>query len=222
MSMNSPLDGAALDHGASMDRIYGVQRHFYDVTRAYYLLGRDPMLDGLKVPQNGSVLEVGCGTGRNLAGVARRFATARLFGFDISKEMLASAETSMARAGLSAKLALADASDFNAMKLFGEAQFDRVFFSYTLSMIPDWRAALALGLKALKPGGSLHVADFGDCAGLPAAFKSALYAWLGKFHVTPRQALAAELYAMAEAAGGRVEISTPYRGYAIVAKVKCA
>ncbi len=219
MSMNSKLESGALSHAASMDRMYGVQRHFYDATRACYLLGRDRMLDALEVPSDASVLEVGCGTGRNLVGVAKRYPAARLYGLDISQEMLRSAESSSSKAGVGAKLALADASQFDAGALFGRAQFDRVFFSYTLSMIPDWRAALEQGIQVVKPGGSLHVADFGDCAQLPASVKSALHAWLGKFHVAPRAGLETALCDLAAAKGGKVEIARPYRGYAIVAKV---
>ena len=33
-----------------MDRIYRHQRHIYDPTRKYYLLGRDRLIDGLAVP----------------------------------------------------------------------------------------------------------------------------------------------------------------------------
>ncbi len=33
-----------IDHATLMDRVYKRQRHFYDATRKYYLLGRDPMI----------------------------------------------------------------------------------------------------------------------------------------------------------------------------------
>ncbi|MEP4422552.1 MAG: methyltransferase domain-containing protein, partial [Nitratireductor sp.] len=72
------------DHAALMDANYRFQRHVYDLTRKYYLLGRDRLVDALQVPAGGSVLELGCGTGRNLVRVARRYPHARLFGLDIS------------------------------------------------------------------------------------------------------------------------------------------
>ena len=86
-------------HGALMDGVYRHQRFIYDITRKYYLLGRDRMIEGLDVPPGGSVLEVACGTGRNLIAVARRFPEARLYGFDISTEMLATARASVAKKG---------------------------------------------------------------------------------------------------------------------------
>src|SRR5262245_11531474 len=73
-------------HAALMDGVYCHQRHVYDVTRKYYLLGRDRMLAGLDVPPGGGVLELGCGTGRNLLLAARRYRDARFFGLDISTE----------------------------------------------------------------------------------------------------------------------------------------
>ena len=65
-------------HGAHMDGIYRYQRYIYDATRKYYLLGRDRMLDGLDPPERGTILEVGCGTGRNLILAAKRHGYALL------------------------------------------------------------------------------------------------------------------------------------------------
>ena len=81
----------APDHAETMDAMYRYQRHIYDLTRKYYLFGRDRLIDGLAVPKGGTVLEAACGTGRNLKRVAHRYPDARLYGFDISREMLVSA-----------------------------------------------------------------------------------------------------------------------------------
>ena len=56
---------------ALMDRIYHRQRRYYDFTRKYYLLGRDRLIEGLAPPPGGRVLEIGCGTARNLVAAAR-------------------------------------------------------------------------------------------------------------------------------------------------------
>ena len=56
----------------AMDRMYRQQRHVYDVTRRYYLLGRDQLIRRLAPARGRHVLEIGCGTGRNL--VRRRAA----------------------------------------------------------------------------------------------------------------------------------------------------
>ena len=74
--------------------------------------------------------------------------------------------------------------------------------------------------NALAPGGSLHVVDFGRQERLPRWFRSALRAWLGKFHVSPRDDLAAELHRQARSAGMSLEFMPLYRGYAVHAVVR--
>jgi S-adenosylmethionine-diacylgycerolhomoserine-N-methlytransferase len=205
-----------------MDGIYRYQRYIYDATRKYFLLGRDRMLDGLKPPSGGSILEVGCGTGRNLILAARRYPGTRLYGFDISRVMLDTARQSIARAGLSDRIVVAegDATDFDAAALFGKPAFDRVFISYAVSMIPPWRAALPVALRATARGGSLHVVDFGQQQGLPGWFKSGLEAWLARFSVEPRGDLEAELGKVAAADGAAFTFERLYGDYAQLGVVK--
>src|SRR6202023_3343409 len=83
-----------------MNRMYRRQRHIYDGTRRYYLLGRDQLIANLKPEAGASVLEIGCGTGRNLVLAARLFPGGRWFGIDVSTEMLTSAITTISRRGL--------------------------------------------------------------------------------------------------------------------------
>ena len=113
-----------------------------------------------------------------------------------------------------ARLAQADACSFDPEALFGEAEFDHIVFSYSLSMIPDWQAALDEAMRHLAPGGTLHVVDFGDQGRLPGWFKTGLRAWLARFHVAPRDTLGAAMQDMAAGAGTLTGHSL-YRGYAI-------
>ena len=201
-------------HGELMDKIYHTQRHFYDATRKYYLLGRDGLIADLAPPSGGSVLEIGCGTGRNLIAVGLAWPQAELFGIDISDAMLETARGSLAKADVAATLVRGDACGFDATALFGRATFDRVFISYALSMIPDWEKAIDAALAALKPGGSLHIVDFGQQERLPRWFGRMLQAWLLRFHVTPRATLRDVLADKADTAGGRLEFEPIGRGYA--------
>jgi S-adenosylmethionine-diacylgycerolhomoserine-N-methlytransferase len=132
------------------------------------------------------VLEIGCGTGRNLALVHRLWPDAALFGIDISEEMLKSAR---ARLGSRAALGIGDATGFDAASLLGRPQFDRIVMPYCLSMIPAWEGAMTHACTLLARGGSLHIVDFGTMAGLPAMIRQPLQAWLTRFHVTPRAEL---------------------------------
>lgn len=204
------------DAAGHMDGIYRYQRFIYDATRKYFLLGRDRMLDGLAPPQGGTILEVGCGTGRNLILAARRYPTTRLYGFDISTVMLDTARQSIARAGLVDRITVAqgDATDFDAAAMFGVSAFDRVFISYAVSMIPPWRAALPAAMRAVATGGSLHVVDFGQQTRLPVWFKSGLEAWLGRFSVEPRGELEREMAKVAGVCGASLAFDRLYRDYA--------
>ncbi|MEM1372731.1 MAG: class I SAM-dependent methyltransferase [Pseudomonadota bacterium] len=207
----------AIDDAAGhMDGIYKYQRHIYDLTRKYFLLGRDTMLKGLAPPDDGAVLEVGCGTGRNLILAAKRYPHAKFYGFDISEVMLETAETNIANAGLSNRIAVAkgDATAFKTADLFGVDAVDRVFISYSVSMIPEWQKALPMALQALKPGGSLHIVDFGQQTHLPKWFKSGLDAWLRRFSVYPRDDLENHMREAADAVGGVLDFRHLMRDYA--------
>jgi S-adenosylmethionine-diacylgycerolhomoserine-N-methlytransferase len=201
-------------HAGRMDAIYRSQRHFYDLTRKYYLLGRDRLINRLAPPPGGTVLEVGCGTGRNLILAARRWPNARFYGLDISEAMLETARANVAKAGLTDKIsfAAADATAFDPQALFGIGDFDRIFQSYTLSMIPDWQGAVREGVRHLAPTGQLHIVDFGQQEGLLKTFRAVLWAWLAKFHVEPRAAL--REVAETAAPSRHVEFVSLYRGYA--------
>jgi len=204
------------DAAHEMDAIYRVQRHIYDASRKYYLLGRDSVLDGLDPPPGGTVLEIGCGTARNLVLAARRYPAARFYGVDVSSAMLETAAASVAKAGLSDRVTLrqGDASRLDPQALFGIATFDRVFVSYALSMIPPWQEALACAARAVAPGGSLHIVDFGEQRRLPRAFRAGLRVWLSKFSVYPRAELEPELERLAGDLHAKLWFSRPFRDYA--------
>lgn len=199
-----------------MNRIYRHQRHIYDFTRKYYLLGRDRMIDELDARDGANVLEIGCGTGRNLVKAARRYPGARCFGIDVSTEMLNSAVEAISRAGLTARVSVAhaDATRFDPGPLFGMAQFERIFISYSLSMIPQWKSAVDTAISFLASDGELRIIDFGGQERLPAAFRRLLRRWLKAFHVIPRDDLEAILKKCAADAGAAMTFARPYRGYA--------
>lgn len=214
-------EGAAAER---MDRMYRHQRRIYDLTRKFYLLGRDGMIRQLNARPDAHVLEIGCGTARNLILAAKRFPDADFFGVDISEEMLATARKNIAREKLddAIEIAHADAAAFDPKPLFGIERFDRIFISYSLSMIPVWRGVLQQAIRMLAPGGELHVVDFGDQRGLPGWFGRALHRWLEAFHVTPRSDLEIQLQTLADYHGAELQFSRPFRGYAQYAVLRFA
>lgn len=182
----------AESHANRMNRMYRYQRHIYDFTRKYYLFGRDRTIEGLRMPPGATLLEIGCGTGRNLLLAHRLYPEARLYGLDISAAMLETAHAGFRGKSKKPVLHIGDATDFKTEE-FGVQGFDRILISYALSMIPGWQTAMDSALSALLPGGSLHIVDFGQQEHLPRWFGQALQAWLRRFHVTPRADLLAAL-----------------------------
>jgi S-adenosylmethionine-diacylgycerolhomoserine-N-methlytransferase len=213
----APLQAAEL-----MNRTYRHQRHVYDFTRKYYLLGRDRVIASLDPPDGGRVLEIGCGTGRNLVAAAQRFPDASFFGIDVSTEMLASAIRAISRAGLASRVrvANADARRLDAAALFGTPRFDRVFISYTLSMIPDWKGAVDVAFSLLAPSGELLIVDFGGQERLPPLLRTALRRWLALFQVTPRDGLEAFLRRRSVDYDATLAFERPWRGYAQCAALR--
>lgn len=199
-----------------MNEIYAKQRHIYDASRKYYLLGRDELIDGLNPPHDGNVLEIGCGTGRNLTKAAQKFPHAHYFGIDISDEMLKSATQLIAKNDLENRVTLAnaDATSFDPKALFNVEKFDRIFISYSLSMIPDWQGTQREAISHLADDGSLHMVDFGQQSGLPKSFKWLLSKWLELFHVTPRAELQNVAQELAEHEGRTLQFDKPFRDYA--------
>src|SRR6201999_1392975 len=155
-----------------MNRMYRLQRHIYDGTHRYYLLGRDQMIAGLQPAPSARVLEIGCGTGRNLVLATKRYPDTYFFGVDVSTEMLTSALTAISRHGLASRIRVAhgDATAFDPQ------------FSFGIPSVDD-------AIDQLNPGGQLHVVDFGCQERLPGVSRSLLLSWLKLFDVTPRNDL---------------------------------
>jgi len=209
--------GDPQNHAELMNTTYRTQRLFYDATRKYYLFGRDHLIKNLNAPKEARILEVACGTGRNLAMVARQYPQAKLYGLDISSEMLVSAKAKLKDRAV---LAEADACAFDPKALFGTAEFDRIILSYSVSMIPDWTTAIEEVASYLAVNGELHVVDFGDQRELPGFFRRGLRRWLAKFHVTPRTNLDVTLQRVAVKLGGTVAHKQLLRRYAQHAVLK--
>ena len=202
-------------HAELMDRVYRSQSGIYDLSRKYYLLGRDQLIEALDPPAGGRVLEIGCGTARNLVRAAKAWPEAEFYGFDISSEMLKAARKNLAHAGMRQRISLfhGDAENPGLAMPHAVRSFDRIFLSFCLSMIPDWQGAIRQALALLAPGGELHIVDFGQSEGLPPAFRSLLLQWLALFHVEPRRELQSFLVGLDSEIGTHSEFIPLFRGY---------
>lgn len=207
-----------------MDKMYRHQRYFYDLTRKYYLLGRDRLLREMKIADGENILEIGCGTARNLIILAKKHGGAHFFGLDASAEMLKTAQRKVDGKHLdnvTLKTALAD--EFSFDDTFGLSnEFDACFFSYAVSIIPPWRESLENALRNLKAGKSLYIVDFYDQKNLPVWFQKTLKSWLKQFHVKYPKELIPFLENLERQGFGRLKITPLYRRYSLIAEFRKA
>lgn len=101
------------------------------------------------VPQQayGEIVDLGCGTGEQAAGLAARFPTARVLGLDSSPEMLARARDH--------RLPNLRFEEGSILDLDGE--YDLIYSNAALQWLPDHPGLLARLWANLRPGGVLAV-----------------------------------------------------------------
>lgn len=143
-------------HAGRLQAFYAPQASYYDVFRERLLYGRADLMRRLAPPAGAVVVELGGGTGRNLEFLGARVQTLRRIEIvDLCPALLAQARARCARWPGVAVAIEADVTSYRP----GLA-VDCVYFSYALTMIPNWRAAVDNAIDMLRPGGVLGVVDF--------------------------------------------------------------
>jgi S-adenosylmethionine-diacylgycerolhomoserine-N-methlytransferase len=174
------------------------------------------------VPPNAAVLEMGCGTARNLLKFRKLHPDAELYGLDASRSMLVTAEENLNSHGIKDRVTLRHclAEELDHEKTFERSEgFDVIFFSYSLSMMPTWHAALDVALANLRPQGRVYIVDFWDQSGLPKFFAIVLRKWLAAFHVHFRPELLERLRQLQEQKVCTLELSGLGGNYAYIAEL---
>ena len=205
-----------------MDKMYRHQRYFYDFTRKYYLLGRDKLIAEMDIKRGENILEVGCGTGRNLTILANKYPDTNFYGLDASAVMLETAQKKIDVKGLkNVKLQKALADDYTFEKTFSQKEpFDSIYFSYSISMIPTWKESIQNALSNLKTGRSFYIVDFYDQRDMPIWFQKILQSWLRQFHVKYPKELIPYLKALEREKIGSLAVKPIYKSYSFLAEFK--
>jgi S-adenosylmethionine-diacylgycerolhomoserine-N-methlytransferase len=180
-------------NASSLRGYYRWHAKFYDATRWAFLFGRRGLIatvaDQVKTPTR--ILEIGCGTGKNLIALAEAFPGARITGLDLSSDMLDCARAKIAP--------FADRIDLLHRPYDGpvageDGKFDLIVISYALSMInPGFDEVIRLCRRDLREGGVIAVVDFHETRW--TWFRK----WMGVNHVRMEGQILAQLDAGYEA-----------------------
>ena len=146
------------DHASRLESFYAGQAEGYDDFRKRLLRGREEMYRAIEPPPHATWVDMGGGTGANLEHIIpKRDDLSRVYVVDLSPSLLAVARRLIESAGWrNVEPIEADATTFKPAN--GPAQV--VTFSYSLTMIPDWFAAIENARDMLEPGGIIGVVDF--------------------------------------------------------------
>lgn len=142
-----------------MESYYRSTAHEYDAFRERMLHGRRDMMSLLPTAPGAHVVDMGAGTGSNIGHLdeRRRKECRRITLVDVSASMLDVARRRVERSGWdNVETVLASATDYRP----ADGPADVVMFSYALTMMPDWFAAVDHARAILRPGGTIAVCDF--------------------------------------------------------------
>lgn len=144
-----------------MQGYYKLHAFIYDITRWTFLFGREKLLKMLSFEREDQldILEIGCGTGKNIAALAKRFLNAHFTAFEVSPDM--AKVTRKKLKDYQERVELIEKPYSSQIKL--AKKFDVVLFSYSLTMInPQYAELIEQAKKDLKNGGIIAVVDFHD------------------------------------------------------------
>ena len=151
----SPIRGGS--HADRLESFYGGQAKAYDAFRERLLKGRRELCAALELPADGRLVDMGGGTGANIEFLDDRVhELSKVYVVDLCGSLLDVARERFEANGWPHVQAVeADATQWQP-----DEPVDAVTFSYSLTMIPDWFAAIDNALRMLKPGGTIGVVDF--------------------------------------------------------------
>jgi ubiquinone/menaquinone biosynthesis C-methylase UbiE len=152
------------------------------------------------------VLDVGCGTGTLTLLIKHTHPDAEVYGLDVDPQVLDIARRKAEQAGETIVLQQGTATRLP----YPDGTYDCVFASLMLHHLAreEKRKALAEAFRVLRPGGGLHVADFGKPPDATMWLISLVARWAEEVHDSIRGLLPVF---MAEAGFSPIEETARYR-----------
>ena len=159
----SPFRKAPDSHKGRLESFYAGQAGDYDAFRKRLLSGREEMVQSAAAHHGsgGIWVDMGGGTGANLEmmGDEAIMSFAKVYLVDLCGPLLDVARKRCEERGWhNVQIIEEDATTWVPEEGFG--QVDLLTFSYSLTMIPDWFAALDHAAALLAEGGHIGVVDF--------------------------------------------------------------
>ncbi len=157
--------GRGNSHKERLESFYVGQAGDYDAFRRRLLRGRERLLEALAQQEGdargGTWIDIGGGTGHNIEAAGDKVISSfdRVVILDLTPSLLEVARQRITTRGWSNVVTLeADATNFELPP--DTPPIRRVTFSYSLTMIPDWFAAVDRAEELLQPKGFLGAVDF--------------------------------------------------------------
>jgi len=141
----------------TMENYYRFQADIYDLSRPFFLFDREKALKEVTLKRGETALDTGCGTGWNLGELVKKAGPeGKIYGLDCSESMLNKAQEKVDSFGWKNVILIKDYAE----KYELPEKVDLILFSYSLTMIPDWKSALDNAILHLKDNGKLFIVDF--------------------------------------------------------------
>jgi len=158
-----PISGG--DHQSRLESFYKGQAASYDTFRHRFLHGRVPMIEAMPTPVGGVWVDLGGGTAANLehlAGAIDSGLFKKVVVLDLCRPLIDVARQRVEAHGWGkvVDLVVGDATVQKTPGMPSPGTVDVITMSYSLTMIPDWQAALQNAYSLLRPGGYFAISDF--------------------------------------------------------------
>ncbi|EPR44734.1 Ubiquinone/menaquinone biosynthesis methyltransferase ubiE [Desulfovibrio sp. X2] len=160
----SPREAGEADHGRRVASMFGRIARWYDFLNHSLSLGQDViwrrrLVRRLRLPENGMLLDLACGTMDVTLEALRQYPGARVAALDFSGPMLARGRDKAAAAGKAAVVVPALA-DGRCLPL-PDASVDAASIAFGIRNILPREQAFCEIFRVLRPGGRLCVLEFG-------------------------------------------------------------